>query len=331
MTPVPGPLRRVLLHCQMANLTERLSDNRSSRSRQAVEAQAATAGSTGWACLPFIAIHFLAFGVDLDRRHPCRRHLLRGAVLRPHVRGDRRLPPLLLASHLQDQPCVPVLPRLPRADQRPARRAVVGCASSPSPPLFRPGARTRIRWRRTASGIRMCCGSSRRHNQNTDYEPHPRFRALSRSCASSNKFYLLPPIMLGTAMFFWLGASGLFFGFFVSTVLLWHGTFTINSLSHVFGSRRYATTDHSRNNWLLAIVTMGEGWHNNHHRYCGFHAPGLLLVRVRHHLLHPEGAVVGGSGVEAAAGAGEGAGGRPHEPAAAARPVGRRRRETSGL
>jgi len=82
-----------------------------------------------------------------------------------------------------------------------------------------------------------------------------------------NKYYLLPPILLGAAVFFTLGASGLFFGFFVSTVLLWHGTFTINSLSHVIGGRRYATSDDSRNNWLLAIVTMGEGWHNNHHRF----------------------------------------------------------------
>lgn len=82
-----------------------------------------------------------------------------------------------------------------------------------------------------------------------------------------NKFYLLPPIALGAAVFFTLGAPGLFFGFFFSTVLLWHGTFTINSLSHVFGKRRYATSDDSRNNWLLAIVTMGEGWHNNHHRF----------------------------------------------------------------
>ena len=82
-----------------------------------------------------------------------------------------------------------------------------------------------------------------------------------------NKYYLLPPILLGALVFLTLGASGLFFGFFVSTVLLWHGTFTINSLSHVFGGRRYATSDDSRNNWLLAIVTMGEGWHNNHHRF----------------------------------------------------------------
>ena len=49
--------------------------------------------------------------------------------------------------------------------------------------------------------------------------------------------------------------------------LLWHGTFTINSLSHVFGTRRYQTTDTSRNNWLLALITCGEGWHNNHHYY----------------------------------------------------------------
>jgi len=50
-------------------------------------------------------------------------------------------------------------------------------------------------------------------------------------------------------------------------VLLWHGTFTINSLSHVFGSTRYPSNDDSKNNWLLALITGGEGWHNNHHYY----------------------------------------------------------------
>lgn len=59
----------------------------------------------------------------------------------------------------------------------------------------------------------------------------------------------------------------LIWGFFVSTVLLYHATFTINSLSHVFGKQRYKTGDDSRNNWFLAIITMGEGWHNNHHYY----------------------------------------------------------------
>jgi stearoyl-CoA desaturase (delta-9 desaturase) len=67
-----------------------------------------------------------------------------------------------------------------------------------------------------------------------------------------------------------LGTSGvqlLVWGFCVSTVLLWHATFTINSLAHRFGSRRYATRDASRNNLWLALLTLGEGWHNNHHRY----------------------------------------------------------------
>ena len=50
-------------------------------------------------------------------------------------------------------------------------------------------------------------------------------------------------------------------------MLTWHGTFTINSLAHVWGKRRYATSDDSRNNWFLALLTMGEGWHNNHHYY----------------------------------------------------------------
>jgi stearoyl-CoA desaturase (delta-9 desaturase) len=59
----------------------------------------------------------------------------------------------------------------------------------------------------------------------------------------------------------------LYWGFAVSTTLLWHGTFTINSLTHVFGNRRYATTDNSRNNLWLALITLGEGWHNNHHYY----------------------------------------------------------------
>ena len=67
-----------------------------------------------------------------------------------------------------------------------------------------------------------------------------------------------------------LGTSGaqLFvWGFCISTTLLFHATFTINSLSHRFGTRRYATPDSSRNNVWLALITLGEGWHNNHHHY----------------------------------------------------------------
>jgi stearoyl-CoA desaturase (delta-9 desaturase) len=67
-----------------------------------------------------------------------------------------------------------------------------------------------------------------------------------------------------------LGTDGpqmLVWGFFISTVALFHATVTINSLAHRFGSRRYATRDDSRNNPWLALLTLGEGWHNNHHRY----------------------------------------------------------------
>jgi len=63
------------------------------------------------------------------------------------------------------------------------------------------------------------------------------------------------------------GLQLLVWGFSISTVALFHATATINSLSHIFGSRRYETPDTSRNNPLLALITLGEGWHNNHHHY----------------------------------------------------------------
>ena len=67
-----------------------------------------------------------------------------------------------------------------------------------------------------------------------------------------------------------LGTSGgqmVIWGFFVSTVAVYHVTFLVNSLAHRWGTRRYETTDDSRNNWLIALLTMGEGWHNNHHHF----------------------------------------------------------------
>jgi stearoyl-CoA desaturase (delta-9 desaturase) len=63
------------------------------------------------------------------------------------------------------------------------------------------------------------------------------------------------------------GMQLLIWGFFVSTVVLLHATVTINSFDHMYGSRRYNTPDTSRNNPLLALITLGEGWHNNHHHY----------------------------------------------------------------
>ncbi len=97
-----------------------------------------------------------------------------------------------------------------------------------------------------------------RHELIRDFSQYPELRWI-------NKWHLLPPVLLAVALYFIGGTSMLVWGFFVSTVLLWHGTFTINSLAHVFGRRRYKTTDTSRNNFLLALITCGEGWHNNHH------------------------------------------------------------------
>ena len=82
-----------------------------------------------------------------------------------------------------------------------------------------------------------------------------------------NRHFLVPPVSLAVTIFLLGGWSALVWGFFVSTVLLWHGSFIVNSLSHVFGRRRYATTDTSRNSFLIALATLGEGWHNNHHHY----------------------------------------------------------------
>ncbi len=82
-----------------------------------------------------------------------------------------------------------------------------------------------------------------------------------------HKHELVPAIVLAAVTFLIGGWSGLVVGFFWSTVAVYHGTFCINSLAHVHGRKRYVTGDDSRNNWLLALFTMGEGWHNNHHAY----------------------------------------------------------------
>jgi len=93
-----------------------------------------------------------------------------------------------------------------------------------------------------------------------DFAKYPELRWL-------DKYWIVPPVLVGTTMFLVAGFFGLVWGFAVCQVLCWHGTFTINSLSHVWGGRRYATEDDSRNNPVLAVITLGEGWHNNHHHY----------------------------------------------------------------
>jgi stearoyl-CoA desaturase (delta-9 desaturase) len=82
-----------------------------------------------------------------------------------------------------------------------------------------------------------------------------------------NRWHVVPPAILAALCLAVGGWSGLIWGFCVSTTLLWHSTYTINSLAHRWGSQRYQTGDDSRNNAFLALLTFGEGWHNNHHHY----------------------------------------------------------------
>lgn len=93
-----------------------------------------------------------------------------------------------------------------------------------------------------------------------DFSKYPELRFL-------NRFEFPIVIAFAVSLFLVGGLPLIFWGFVVSTVLLWHGTFCINSLAHLMGRRPYPTKDGSRNSMFLALITMGEGWHNNHHHY----------------------------------------------------------------
>jgi stearoyl-CoA desaturase (delta-9 desaturase) len=102
-----------------------------------------------------------------------------------------------------------------------------------------------------------------------------------------NRWHVVPPVALALACLAIGGWSGLVWGFVISTVALWHSTYSINSIAHRIGTRRYATSDDSRNNWFLGLLTFGEGWHNNHHHYCASARQGFFWweVDVTYYLL----------------------------------------------
>jgi len=103
-------------------------------------------------------------------------------------------------------------------------------------------------------------------NDHTDLESIPdlaRFPELR----FLDRYWYLPPVLLGVGLFLIGGWHWTVWGYFVSTFLLSNATYTINSLMHYWGKQQYYTGDESKNHWLLALITLGEGWHNNHHRY----------------------------------------------------------------
>jgi stearoyl-CoA desaturase (delta-9 desaturase) len=136
-------------------------------------------------------------------------------------------------------------------------------------------------------------------NKMTDYKAVRDF-GIYPELVLLDRYHLVAPWVLGFAMFGlgWLLealAPGLgttrwqmlIWGFFVSTVLLYHGTFSINSLAHLYGNRRFETGEHSRNNFWLALITLGEGWHNNHHFFPASERQGFYWweIDVSHYIL----------------------------------------------
>ncbi|MDK2777129.1 MAG: acyl-CoA desaturase [Pseudomonadota bacterium] len=106
-----------------------------------------------------------------------------------------------------------------------------------------------------------------------DFARYPELRWLDRYDTAAPVLLLIVLYLSGALLERYqpqLHTNGLqlvVWGFFISTVLLFHSTVTINSLGHIWGKQRFATRDESRNNALLALLTLGEGWHNNHHRF----------------------------------------------------------------
>jgi stearoyl-CoA desaturase (delta-9 desaturase) len=111
------------------------------------------------------------------------------------------------------------------------------------------------------------------YNRVRDFDSYPELRFINRFDWMMPACMVVGLYLLGEYLRHYnplLGTSGLqllVWGFFVSTTILFHATSSINSLSHLLGFRRYDTGDHSRNNPILALITFGEGWHNNHHKF----------------------------------------------------------------
>jgi len=151
--------------------------------------------------------------------------------------------------------------------------AIIGCMASQGSP-------------------RIWVGTHRLHHANTDVEGDPhspvfgffdshmgwtfkRSPHIYHLVANLNSaFYLfldgvhfLFNIPLAILLYYWGGWSFVIWGIFVRTVLVWHSTWSVNSFAHVWGYTNYKTNDNSKNNWIVALLTFGEGWHSNHHAF----------------------------------------------------------------
>ena len=95
-----------------------------------------------------------------------------------------------------------------------------------------------------------------------------------------NKVYWLPLVVVGAGLLYFGGWSVFMWGVFARVVFGWHSTWFVNSATHLWGKRRFVTTDDSTNSWWVALLTFGEGWHNNHHAHPRAARHGLMWYEV---------------------------------------------------
>ena len=90
-----------------------------------------------------------------------------------------------------------------------------------------------------------------------------------------NSTFVIYQVILGIVLYAWGGLPFVIWGIFFRTVFMWHCTWLVNSAAHTWGYRTWAVEDKSTNNWWVALLTYGEGWHNNHHAFPRSAAHGL--------------------------------------------------------
>ncbi len=114
--------------------------------------------------------------------------------------------------------------------------------------------------------VRVLPRSGRRYGSILENSYHP---DLMRDpfLVALDKYYWVPTVIVAAALLAIGGPTMVLWGIFLKTVMGWHFTWLVNSATHLWGTRRFETRDDSRNNGLIAAVTWGEGWHNNHHAY----------------------------------------------------------------
>ena len=253
--------------------------------------------------VPFILLHLGCLGVTWVGWSPVAVGVAVGAVSPAHLRGDSVLSPIFLASHISHVAGVAVPFRDAWQYGHSARTVWWASVhrhhhrhSDQEEDVNSPGlmgfAWAHIGWMTSSRNFPT------NYDLVRDLARYPELRFLNRFDLVLRRFSGWRCMDLARCWRRWLHPLArpvwqmIVWGFFISTMVLLHATLLVNSLAHTFGRRRFETTDDSRNSLLLALITLGEGWHNNHHRYRWLGAAGVLLVGDRHHLLRAQAALL---------------------------------------